>query len=67
MKTFDRLNDGTDVAPRLRVQQTLWGLSKLPFNSETEWTLAEKVNQVADAGFEGLEAWLTPRHRSGSD
>ena len=60
MKTFDRLSDGADAAPRLRVQQTLWGLSKLPFNAPVEWTLAEKVQRISDAGFEGLEAWLTP-------
>ncbi|MGC4045595.1 MAG: sugar phosphate isomerase/epimerase [Armatimonas sp.] len=57
---YDRLTDGTDAAPRLRVQQTWWGMNKLPMNSATEWTLEEKLTKVAGAGFEGLEAWLTP-------
>ena len=58
MPDFNRLSDGTDAAPRLRVQQSLWALQKLPMNAETEWTLDEKFQRVHDAGFAGVECWL---------
>jgi sugar phosphate isomerase/epimerase len=57
---FERLNDGTDAPPSLRVQQTWWGMTKLPMNGEREWTLEEKLDRIAEAGFEGVEAWLSP-------
>ncbi len=60
MPAFDRLSDNTDAAPRLRVQQTWWGMTRLPMNAPTEWTLSEKLDKVAEVGFEGLEAWLSP-------
>ena len=59
MAAFDRLNDGSQNAPRLRTQQTLWGLIKLPMNAETEWTLDEKFTRCQLAGFEGVECWLS--------
>ncbi len=57
--SFDRLNDGSTNAPRLRMQQSLWGLSKLPMNAAKEWTLDEKFTRVREAGFEAVECWLT--------
>ena len=45
------LNLGGNLPPRLRPQHTLWSLGKLPMNSETEWTLDEKFERVAAAGF----------------
>ena len=59
MAAFDRLNDGSNDAPRLRVQQTFWGMIKLPMNAETEWTLDEKFARCKDAGLEGVECWLS--------
>lgn len=59
MAAFDRLNDGSQNAPRLRVQQTLWGMIKLPMNAETEWTLDEKFSRCKAAGLEGVECWLS--------
>lgn len=59
MAAFDRLSDGSASAPRLRTQQTLWGLTKLPMNAATEWTLEEKFSRCRSAGFEGVECWLT--------
>lgn len=56
---YDRLNDASSSAPRLRVQHSLWSLGKLPMNAPTEWTLDEKFACVRDAGFEGVECWLT--------
>ncbi len=58
MAEFDRYNDGSNNAPRLRVQHSLWSLGKLPMNAETEWTLAEKFSRVKEAGFEAVECWL---------
>jgi sugar phosphate isomerase/epimerase len=60
MGSFDRYNDGTQNAPRLQVQHSLWSLIGLPMNAETEWTLDEKFDRVKDAGFEGVECWLAP-------
>ena len=59
MNKFDRYNDGTKNAPRLQVQHSLWSLLKLPMNGDTEWTLDEKFSRVAEAGFEGVECWLS--------
>lgn len=56
---YVRYNDGTDAAPRLRIQHSLWSLIKLPFNASTEWTLAEKMQRVKAAGFEAVECWLS--------
>ena len=53
-----RYNDGSKNAPRLRVHQALWGMSKLPFNSPVEWTLDEKFSRCKAAGFEAVECWL---------
>ncbi|HVK06989.1 MAG TPA: sugar phosphate isomerase/epimerase [Armatimonadaceae bacterium] len=58
MATLPRLNDGGGTPPRLRVQQSLWALGKLPMNAETEWSLDEKCARVKAAGFEGVECWL---------
>ncbi len=59
-----RFNDGSNAAPRLRVQHTLWSLRSLPMNAtldgQAEWTLDEKFERVKAAGFEAVECWLTP-------
>ena len=59
MAAFDRLNDGSQNAPRLRIQQTLWGMMKLPMNAGKEWTLDEKFTRCQLASFAGVECWLT--------
>jgi sugar phosphate isomerase/epimerase len=51
-------NDGSGNPPRLRVQHSLWSLTKLPMNAATEWTLDEKFERVRAAGFEAVECWL---------
>ncbi len=56
----ERLNDGTRNSPRLQVQHSLWSLLKLPMNAPTEWTLDEKFARVREAGFAGVECWLSP-------
>lgn len=56
-----RYNDGSQDPPRLRVQHSLWSLIGLPMNAkpEDEWTLAEKLARVKNAGFEAVECWLS--------
>ncbi len=54
-----RCNDGTQNPPRLRTQHSLWSLIGLPMNAPTEWTLAEKLMRVKEAGFEAVECWLS--------
>ena len=59
MPPFDRLNDGSQNPPRLRVQHSLWSLIGLPINAP-EWTLDKKCARVKAAGFEGVECSLSP-------
>ena len=59
MAAFDRYNDGTRNPPRLQIQHSLWSLIKLPMNSPKEWTLEEKLSRVKEAGFAGVECWLS--------
>ena len=58
---FMRYNDGSTNPPRLRLQHSLWALSKLPMNAAKpdEWTLDEKFRRVREAGFEAVECWLS--------
>ena len=59
---FDRLNDGSGAAPRLRMQHSQWSLIGLPFISgpdgAPEWTLDEKFARIKAAGFTAIEYWL---------
>ena len=59
MQPFSNLNDGTQNPPRLQVGHALWSLIKLPMNAPTEWTLDEKFERVAAAGFKHVECWLS--------
>jgi len=58
MAPFDRLNDGSQNPPRLAVSHSLWSLIGLPMN-QPEWTLEGKLQRVKEAGFEGVECWLS--------
>jgi hypothetical protein len=49
------INDGSAAAPRLRMQQSIWGMIHLPFNGP-EWPLTEKLDKAMAAGFTGIEA-----------
>ena len=66
-----RYNDGSNHAPRLCVQHSLWSLRQLPMNAPAEWTLDEKFARVREAGFEAVECWLTDadeaEHRAALD
>lgn len=65
---FNRLNDGTQNAPRLRIQHSLWSLRGLPMNCELdnvpEWTLDEKFARARESGFEAMECWLNREDES---
>ncbi len=60
---YSRLNDGSQSAPRLRLQHGMWSLIGLPMNAEldghSKWTLDEKCAKVKEAGFESVECWLS--------
>jgi hypothetical protein len=45
---------------KLRVFQSLWAMQQLPYTSEKEWSLEDKVRRLADGGFDGLEIAWTP-------
>ncbi|NKB70349.1 MAG: TIM barrel protein [Candidatus Latescibacteria bacterium] len=48
----------------LQVYQSLWGMVGLPYGGETEWSLEEKVAQIAEDGFDGVEFLMEERqHR----
>jgi hypothetical protein len=41
-----------------KVFQSLWGMEGLPFGGDPEWSLREKLDRIAEAGFDGVEiAW----------
>jgi hypothetical protein len=47
------MNDGSDKPPRIEVHQSMWGMSKLGENGR-EWTIEEKLDKIAEAGFAGI-------------
>jgi hypothetical protein len=47
----------------LRVFESLWGLSGLPYRRSVEWSLSEKIANVVNAGFDGLDIPWTPNMR----
>jgi hypothetical protein len=53
MTKWNRVNDGSDRAPRLAVQQAWWAMSGLGENGR-EWSVEEKVEKIAEAGFTGI-------------
>lgn len=57
-RNFDRYNDGSKNPPRLRVEHSLWALSKLPMNAKKEWSLDEKLRRAKAAGFESINCGL---------
>jgi sugar phosphate isomerase/epimerase len=49
------VNDGSSRPARLRIQYNMWALIGLPRGGR-EWTVAERLDRVAAAGFGGFEA-----------
>jgi sugar phosphate isomerase/epimerase len=50
---FQNLNDGSNKPPRLAVHQSWWAMIDLG-NGEREWTVEEKFEKIAAAGFTGI-------------
>jgi sugar phosphate isomerase/epimerase len=49
---------------KLQVYQSYWGMVGLPFGGE-EWSMEEKLSQIAEAGFDGVEFLMEDKaHRS---
>ncbi len=49
------VNDGSAKPPRLRMQYNMWAASRLPRDG-VEWTVAERLDRITQAGFTGFEA-----------
>ena len=47
------VNDESGHAPRLRMQHCTWALLNLPRGGQ-EWSMAQKLDMVAGAGFKGF-------------
>lgn len=43
----------------LHVYQSMWGMEELPFGGGEPWTLEERVDRIAGAGFDGISASFT--------
>jgi len=50
------VNDESGHAPRLRMQHCTWALLNLPRGGQ-EWSMAQKLDMVAGAGFKGYDAY----------
>jgi hypothetical protein len=61
MKAVLRVNDGSKHAPKLDIQQSWWAMIGLG-NGEREWTIEEKFEKIAEAGFTGILGFLPPPH-----
>ncbi|WP_246628085.1 sugar phosphate isomerase/epimerase family protein [Paenibacillus oenotherae] len=48
-----RANDGSGRAPRMEIHQAMWAL-KCYGSEGREWTLEEKLERIAEAGFTGI-------------
>ena len=53
----------SDAAVTLEVFQSLWAMEDLPFNSPQQWSLAERVGHIAEAGFAGLAVDLGAKQK----
>ena len=40
---------------KLQVYQSYWGMAGLPFNGDEEWSMEEKLEKIAEGGFDGVE------------
>jgi hypothetical protein len=43
-----------------RVYQSLWAMRSLPFGSDEEWPVPDKIARIVDAGFDGIDIAWTP-------
>ncbi|WP_045520775.1 sugar phosphate isomerase/epimerase family protein [Neobacillus niacini] len=54
---WNRITDGTANPPRLELQQSWWAMGGLGENGK-EWTLEQKFEKIAEAGFKGICGFL---------
>ena len=40
---------------KFQVYQSFWGMTSLPYGSDEEWSIEEKLEKIAAAGFDGVE------------
>jgi len=57
MGGWNRVNDGSSNAPTLDVQQAWWAMIGLGENGK-EWSMEQKFEKIAEAGFKTIVAWL---------
>ncbi|MCS7458664.1 TIM barrel protein [Paenibacillus doosanensis] len=53
MAQAHKINDGSGRKPRLDIQQSWWAMNGVG-NGEREWTVEEKFEKIAEAGFTGI-------------
>jgi hypothetical protein len=49
---------------QLRVYQSIWGMDGLPWKSATPWTEEERLDRIAEAGFDGISVSFTDAERA---
>ena len=52
------MNDASDAAPRLTVQQAIWAMGGLPRGGDA-WSREEQVAKIAEADFDGFMLFLS--------
>ncbi|WP_082197994.1 sugar phosphate isomerase/epimerase [Bacillus sp. FJAT-26390] len=55
MGTRNAINDGSSNAPRLELQQSWWAMNLLGEDGK-EWTMEQKFEKIADAGYTAISA-----------
>jgi hypothetical protein len=45
---------------RLRVFQSFWAMGRLPLGDGPDWSIAEKLERLREAGFDGIDVAWTP-------
>ncbi len=51
------INDGSERAPRLSVEQAIWAMRGLP-RGGPEWSREDKISNIAKSGFDGFMLFL---------
>lgn len=59
MNLRNAVNDGTFGAPRLELQQSWWAMGQLGEHGK-EWTMEQKFEKIAEAGYAAISAAVPP-------
>lgn len=57
MSQWNRVSSGTLERPKLDIQQSWWAMWELGENGK-EWTMEQKFEKIAEAGFTGISGFL---------